>query len=83
MQRPAARASLPSMTSRGLWRPGVFVLAGNSCTKIHAENMLDASGYIAREGGIRWCVMESPDAAMDVTGIRVSADGCVCSDHSF
>lgn len=61
----------------------VFDLSGNSCITIRAEDMLDASGYVARQGDILWYVMESPDAAIDVTGISVSAEGYVGGDHSF
>lgn len=80
---PRREGKLTLHDSKGPVASREFSLQGNSCITIRAEDLLSASNYAASAGDILWYVMESPDAAMDVTGISISADGYVGGDHSF
>lgn len=60
-----------------------FSLPGNSGVTFCAEDMFATCAYVPATGDILWYVMESPHAALDVTGISVSAEGFVGGDHSF
>ncbi|MBS4047991.1 MAG: hypothetical protein KG075_16725 [Alphaproteobacteria bacterium] len=58
-------------------------MPANGATVIHAEEVLQAAGYLAKPGDILWYVLKSTSSSLDATQICQSAQGLVGGDHCF